>query len=239
MPTGGVPSPIAGPTPTGITDFFSGISKSITDTMATAKANWNGTGGMQGGTFDVAKNKNPDYNVHIKCAAAGFEIIADLPEQTNFSVVSDYEAVLAGIGDSSNNAANLASYMVGTSVNAAFQSTQIWKASSPIDLMLTILFDATSNAHMEVYRPMRLLEALVLPKSLGAGGIVVAPNQNMPTTLTIGRQLTLPEVLMISVNNTFDTRLDKDGFPISGQSEVNFRTVKAYSREEWISFVGI
>jgi len=200
-----------------------------------------GVGGMKGGTYTAAKSSNPDYQGHLKCQAAGFEIIYDLPEQLNSSIASDYEAVLAGIGDGSNAISAGVAYVVGSSVTFGFQTYQVWKASSPIEFSQTILFDATSDAKKEVYTPMRLLEALALPKTGGSSnsGVLIAPNFNMPTVITLGRMLNALEVLLISVNNTFDTRLDKNGYPISGQSEISLRTPKAYSREEWMALCGI
>jgi hypothetical protein len=57
-------------------------------------------------------------------------------------------------------------------------------------------------------------------------------------SIRIGRMMYFDSVVLTSVNNTFDTKISKDGYPISGQSDLSFRTVVLTSREDIDEFIG-
>lgn len=215
--------------------------------------------------FIVAKNTNPAYHVHIFCVGLGFELVADMPEQTAYAVAADYEAQLpASTGDM--GVANGVTFVTGTHATLQALTKQIWRNSSPIEIPITLQFDAYSDAFQEVYKPMRILEALAMP-TVGTGGaatfaqkvadvanavgkyfgydlgvngtLLVGPNSGGNTmSVVIGRMLTLSELLLISCNNTYDSRMTDQGYPISGQSELVFRTSKVLSRAEWVQATG-
>ena len=202
--------------------------------------------------FIAAKGTNTNYHVHIRCGGLGFELIADMPEQTSYAIGADYEAQLpSSTGDSGGIWMNLFAFFTGSHATIEALTRQVWRNSSPLEIPLTLQFDAYDNAYENVYRPMRLLEALAMPTTTistgyGAlpdkianfasrGNLLWGPNAgNNIMAISIGKMLNLAEVLLISCNNTYDTRLEVGGYPISGQSEVVFRTPKVVTREEWL-----
>jgi hypothetical protein len=193
-------------------------------------------------SFMVAKSTNPNYLVHIKCAGLGIEIIADMPETTTYASASDYEQMFpASSGELSGLGSSAVQFFSGTSATLQYLTSQIWKNNSPIEIPVSLLFDATTSALKEVYTPMRILELLSMPtKDSYVGAFLVAPNSNNNSMfLSIGKMFTMSNMLLVSVSNTYDTRLDKDGYPIAGQCELIFRTPKSLSRDEWAQAVGI
>lgn len=197
----------------------------------------------------AAKGTNPDYFIHIKCPTKNVNIIADLPEQVSIAVASDWENRLASstLGDFVAAAPS----SVGTNAAVQFATEQLWMNTSPIDIPVSLLFDAETNAFNEVHKPMTLLESLTLPTSLG-NGILVTPGPTVsnsvssingysgnPVSITIGRQITLSSCIVVSVSNTYDSKLAADGYPISGQSEITIRTPKVLSADEWLAIRGL
>lgn len=205
--------------------------------------------------FLVAKSTNPNYHVHIRCLGLGFELVADMPEQTAYAIGVDYEAQLPS-STSDLGFTGAGAYVTGTHASMQALTRQIWRNSSPIEIPLVLQFNAKTDANQEVYRPMRLLEALAMP-TLGEGsntgfgpldsflnwgmqasGLLIAPNSGGNImALSIGRMLNLSEVLLVSCNCTYNSQLSK-GFPISGEAEVVFRTPKVLSRAEWLLATG-
>jgi len=204
----------------------------------------------------VAKGANPNYHVHIKCTGLGFEMLADMPEETSYAIAADYESQLpSSTGESAGLVGNLAAFFSGSHYTSDALSYQVWRASSPLEIPLVLLFNANTSCYEEVYKPMRLLEALAMPTTesgnaaidyIGShlpnsfGSLLYAPNyNNNKMSLSIGRMLNLAEVLLISCNTSYDSRLGADGFPISGKADVVFRTPKVVTRKEWMEATGV
>lgn len=191
-------------------------------------------------SFITAKNRNPFYNMHIKCPGLGVEWVCDMPEQITSATAGDYESLMAGAANigGGSSIADGARFAAGTSVVSQFLTGQTWVGTAPMELPFKLLFDAERNAFEEVYKPLRCLEAIALPSYYG--GFLYAPsNEKNTVSLTVGNFFTIPKVILVSVNVTFDTRLDATGYPIAGEADVTFRTIKAYSREDWLRETGI
>jgi len=192
-------------------------------------------------SYFCSKTTNPNYHVHIKCPGMGLEIIADMPEETNTAVGSEWEAMLPNsLADASAAAGGLAKTIAGTNLVSQALSQQVWVNSSPIEIPITLQFAAVENAYKEVVQPMRALEKLALPE-LGIGGLLYSPGPSrgsiaggsLEVELYIGNLLIIPSVILINASSTFSSRLDKEGWPISGRSDITFRTDRVLSRGEW------
>lgn len=196
-------------------------------------------------TYMCSKSNNPNYMVHIK--SSGFEVIADMPEETTTSLGSEWEAWFPSNGD--GVVGNAIRTLAGTALRAQIMSTQTWTNSSPVEIPLELLFDAESNPQTEVYEPMRRLEMMALPSM--SGNILYAPGPapglsqlydntgSLEVELSIGRMLHIPSVVITSVQSTFSSRLTQDGKPIAGRSSINFRTSITPSRQDWEQWTGI
>ncbi len=187
--------------------------------------------------FIVAKGTNPNYLIHITDVNSGFELVADMPEQVSFSLSSEWEAKLPS-SSSGMIGGNVTGALSGSDTVIQQLTWQVWSGTTPVEIPITILFDAERSAFSEVYTPIRLLETLVLPELIGKAFMrAPGPTPLNPTggfNVKIGRMLSLYNCLMTSVSSTYDTRLDKDGYPISGQAEINIRTNRIYGRKEWL-----
>lgn len=201
-------------------------------------------------SFKSVKGKNPNYFVHITCDSLGLEILADLPEEFTTAVGSEYESLLPShlsnyFGRYAAAFEATSKVVGGTSSLSQALSQQIWVNSSPIELTLSLQFDAQSDPLKEVVYPMRALEMLVMPTK--KGGILYSPGPNRGALLggsteinvTIGNHLlVIPNAIFISVSSTMDSRMTAEGYPISGKSDVQIRSSVVLSREDWAAMTG-
>lgn len=199
--------------------------------------------------YDSAKGRNANYHVRIACTAFDVEIIADLPEELQTAVGSEWESRLpASLGAVPyvGEAVETASKIVGGSgVVQQKLSQQIWVNSSPMEIPLELQFDAQNDAYNDVYVPMRLLEMMALPD--GVGGFLYSPGTNRgiagvgesTISLHIGTMMYIPSIIITTVNSSFSSRLDYRGYPISGRSSVTFRTDRVVSRDEWKKYTNV
>ncbi|QXV74096.1 hypothetical protein [Rhizobium phage RHEph12] len=204
-----------------------------------------------GRKFECVKGKNPDYWVHITAPGRGFEIVAEMPEETTTAVGSEWEARLpSSIGDLPAVGGFLAAggKLIGTNAVLQGLTKQVWVNSSPVEIPISLQFDMYKDALEDVYRPMRSLELLVMP-NMGPGGLLYAPGPtgfaseffggSLSCNLTIGKLMTIPNVIAVNVSSTFASRLDARGYPTSGRSDITFRTDRTYTADEWAQVTGI
>lgn len=195
----------------------------------------------------------------------GLIVITDMPEQTMMAVQSSWEQRLpSDIGAFAGKipvvGGAVEKALRASGINPTFQigTYQTWQSSSPMEFPLTLLFDAKSDAKKEVYDPINSLVTYGLPStnatgaagsitnsvlSLG-GNVLFAPGPNninrekYSVKLRIGRLLYIPDGIMVNCQGAFDSRLDKNGYPIAGQVEISIRTGMVYSRSDWIKATG-
>lgn len=198
--------------------------------------------------------RNPDYLAQIYCSGQpgvkNIEIIANIPESIVLGVASEWEQRLPSTLYQAGNAlgtlgeiANVAAFSTG--FNGAKQSFtfQSWVNSNPMDFNLLMLFDAVDDAANDVVKPVASLMSLVLPYSTSQGKDTLwapGPTPLKPDqgriSLRLGRLFYINSVIVVAVNPTFDTRMDKNGQPIAAQCEVQFRTIQTPGRENVESF---
>ncbi len=198
-------------------------------------------------TYNCAKTALPNYWLHVRCAGIGVEIIADMPEEFSTSVTSEWESLMpSNLGALFGQAAeNVGKAAFGTGAVAQKLSEQIWVNSSPLEIALTMLFDAKNDAYRDVVAPMRLLEMMAMPAE--SNGILYSPGPNrggaaggdLSTQITVGRQFVLTEAIITSVSCTTSSRLDEKGYPIAGRAEINVRSSVVLSRANWASITGV
>lgn len=195
-------------------------------------------------------NTNANYAVKIGCQSQGVEIIAEMPEQLSFGVQSDWESRLPStlssllgsiplIGGRLEQGQNL------LGLNRQFQdlSFQMWMGTSPIEIPLTLQFDAEESALNDVYRPIQALASMALPSQ--RGGYLIAPGpirggngDDNAVTLNIGRMFTFLDCIMVSCEQTLDSRLDEDGYAIAGTANITLRTGMVYGKTDWLKAAG-
>jgi hypothetical protein len=122
---------------------------------------------------------------------------------------------------------------------------QTWVSSEPISFNLPLLFNAEFEAYGDVYANLLELLKLTLPwnKYLGKFKMLAGPgisyydalkpgNQNIENvSLTIGKRIFLPIVLVDNVTIEWDTLSDAKGNYISGRADVSMRTPFVATRD--------
>jgi hypothetical protein len=196
-----------------------------------------------------ALSNNPNYLVNIVCDNPFADIVANMPEEISLAAHSNWQplfpnSTLAGL------VGQVSSGMLGTMAarglqlsggNALVQELtwQVWESTDPLEFSINLLFDAVTDAKKEVLIPMVTLESLVLP--YGANGIlfppgpaIVSAKSGSPgyTCLYLGNFAVFAPIIITSVANTFDVRLDTNGIPIAGRSEVSIRTGFTFGRTD-------
>lgn len=193
---------------------------------------------------------NPDYLLSLYCDDPFLQIIANIPENLMMATGSEWEPRMAGslrsfisnTGGILGQGASAALWASNLDLVVQSLTYQVWQSSAPIEMNLTLLFDANTDPYLDVVKPMSDLQAFALPYSieensdilLSPGPSVVEPNRSR-LSVRLGRFIYINSVVLINVSNTFDTRFH-NGQPISGQSEVTFRTINTPSRQEVTSF---
>lgn len=200
--------------------------------------------------YRTAKTDNQAYLIDIVCPGHGFGVQVDMPEQIALAVSSEWESRLpsalsemwsafsplgGGIGKGLSNA-------LGADPHLKSLSFQMWAGTTPIEIPMTILFDAERSALKEVYEPIVGLQSLTLP--VGDGEMLWAPgpdvgifsNQNAGygVHVKIGRWMMFLNCIVVSANAVFDARVDNRGYPIAGQIDLVFRTPYVYGRSDWL-----
>jgi hypothetical protein len=147
------------------------------------------------------------------------------------------------LGGAAGTAVSSAAWAFNYNVIQQGMSFQAWLSSTPVEFNLTILFDAENDAFEEVVRPMTQLSALVLPyRSAPDEALLQAPGPSpiypnrARISVRLGRFVYLNSVILVAVNNTFDTRMNALGQPISGQCDVTIRTINTPARDDVQSF---
>lgn len=205
--------------------------------------------------FDASKSEEENYKITISCPGHGIDIICDMPEQITMATQSDWESLMnyslagaldAAIGGSGKLIAGLAS-AGSKAFNAQLQalSFQVWMGTSPIEFPLQIQFNAKKSALNDVYKPMGMLGAMVLPINKG-GGVLFPPGPSIGGVaggygvhIRLGRLILFKECIITSSQATYDTRLDKDGVPISGEMEITFRTSTVYGHKDFLNALSL
>lgn len=198
--------------------------------------------------YRAYKGSNPNYWVHIRCLNHRLEVICDLPEQLSIGISSEWESLLpyslTGLLEKVvGNTAPAAGAVLGVSPQVQSLSFQMWTGTSPIEIPITVLFDAEESAQRDVYEPINYLQSLVLPvngswvgqKMLMPPGPIWGGERGYGIDIKLGRFAFFKDCIMVSANATMDSRLDAAGYPISGQVECTFRTSYVYGHKDFLT----
>jgi hypothetical protein len=123
-------------------------------------------------------------------------------------------------------------------------------SSAPIELSLTLLFDAFDNATEDVGEPIARLMSLVQPyRGTHEDGsehtLLSAPGPSLykpdigRVSIRIGKFLYFNSVVLRGVQPTWDSKFDSVGVPIAAACDVTFATINMPSREDVMKFFTI
>jgi len=187
------------------------------------------------------ETRNPNYLVMIKNHSPQLSpnentVIAYLPEQFELRLQSDWEPALANmIENVAGGAQALGRSVAGQQLYDKLLTAQIWRNSDPLDLNLTLLFDAQVDAKRDVTDPIRRLVEWSMPRRDPNSPTIHAPgptvyqyvsgnsSQNR-MSVRIGRMLYLDSVIIPSVDITWYAAPDKPGQFIAADVNIALRT---------------
>lgn len=201
---------------------------------------------------------NPNYLLTLSNGDNSVKIEVPIPK--DFGLRSEVEwgtlskdilpGSLGAIVDNIFKGFDLASKITGvqsSTVNAV-QQFPVWLSNSPISFDVPFEFRAMSDAQKEVVQPVKQLLALACPMEEGDllhapgprikiksnGSLIFDPKYNIK--LKFGNLMTIRNILITNVNPTFDSRFVASGAPISAKAEVSFRTLKAPTYQDLLSW---
>lgn len=193
-------------------------------------------------------SSNPNYIFQLKCADENIDVNANLPEKLDFSIEGDWESRFPMVlGDifawASGSFGSLGNIFFGGNVIQQKLSILTWQGTSPVTVNLELLFDAETDARSEVLQPMLNLQRLAAPINWGYGFLIPPgptpwDQQKNRNEIFFGNFCYIDSVAIISVTNTFDTRMDSTGSPISGMCQLNLKTMYVPSRDNVLSWFG-
>ena len=204
------------------------------------------------------KSINPNYLLTLSNGDNSVKIEVPIPK--DFGLRSEVEwgnlskdllpGSLGSIVDNIFKGLDLTSKITGaqSSTVNAIQQFPIWLSNSPISFDIPFEFRAMSDAKKEVVEPIKQLLGLACPTEEGdllyAPGPRIKINSNNTFSfdpkynikLKIGNLMTIRNILITNVNPTFDSRFAASGSPISAKAEVSFRTLKAPTYQDLLSW---
>jgi hypothetical protein len=188
--------------------------------------------GEQNGSIEQGGNNPQNANNNT--------VIAYLPQTFSYQIQSDWEPALANMvqGFLGENITTAAASM-GMRLNDKILTAQIWRSTEPLDLSLTLLFDAIKDTQRDVIDPIKRLTKWSVPGRMGgndsvANSILEAPGPSLQnfinnpdknrTSIRIGRMFYFDNVIIPSLGVTWVTAPDGSGKFIGAEVELTFRT---------------
>ena len=204
------------------------------------------------------KSINPNYLLTLSNGDNSVKIEVPIPK--DFGLRSEVEwgnlskdllpGSFGSVVDNIFKGLDIASKITGvqSSTANAVQQFPIWLSNSPISFDIPFEFRAMSDAQKEVVEPIKQLMALACP--IEDGDLLYAPGPRIKINsdgsfrfdpkynikLKIGNLMTIRNILITNVNPTFDSRFVASGAPISAKAEVSFRTLKAPTYQDLLSW---
>lgn len=207
-------------------------------------------------------NINKNYMVHIwgtdelgQQLNGATGIWASLPEEFSLETTANWQPILAGLsqkilgGIFGNVEAAVTTGLAaaGISTQTKYTSHLIWESTSPISLRIPIKLDAVYNANEEVTQIVMRLLSLTLPSETGgtiagfdtssitplkAPGPTMVISSKYKISLSLGRLLVFPSVIVTGVAATFNTRPRSDGNFISADVDLTISTPTIYTKSD-------
>ncbi len=190
----------------------------------------------------LGEQELPIYKIDLRCHARGVHYVLDMNESIALSLQSEWEnrfgnSSAIGVGGVVETTARV----LGGNVMIQELTRQIWVSSSPIELPISLLFDAENSAYDDVYRPIVNIQSLITPIDRG-NGVLTPPGPRLNSleyavSIRVGKLYYIPDGIITSASNTFNTQLDRFGYPISGQLDLTIRTSVVYSNNDYANMI--
>jgi len=202
------------------------------------------------GTAGYKNNSVPDeYIATIISSQIGI-VRAVLQDTVKIGVGSEWEPFMGESFDNNalGQAAEMTAQVFKKSLKNVVTSRRKWKSTAPVQISLDLVFQEESNAQEEVVKPCAMLQAMSLPAETFMGFLVPPGPSPFSTKMPNGKSLEFnPEasdiiavyigtflgfrnVIVKSVDVTFDTRYNEKGFPIAAKVNLVFQTYEVLTK---------
>ena len=182
------------------------------------------------------------------------DVIAAIPEDYSISLEAEWGQLSDRGGGGTLSI--VASELTGYSTVSRMSSAQAWQGSAPIDISLSLLFQAEVDAKREVVEPIKRLSRMALPRSAGSAEFLIPPGSRVFNlrkkkeqdeegnvnkgddrssdyiVLKIGTFAKFDKVIITSVAPNMSGLMSTDGRPMSATCDVNFRTFYLFDQNE-------
>lgn len=187
--------------------------------------------------INVSNTQNPFYQTIMQCTRTGTTVIFDTPETTMLALQQNWESRLPGAASRALAARDGVAAVTGGFVQIQQETRQIWNGGSPMELPFTVLLDAKQSARTDVYDASLKLLAMAIPDQQGQLLFAPGPRDrfslNGAIIVQVGRYLRMDDTIMTSIQPTYDTKIAKDGYPISCSVEFTLRSASVWGMEDF------
>ena len=195
------------------------------------------------------------------------QVIAQTPEEIGLQIDNEWESWIANGEVPGTNllqsrvlsrlATGIGVLGTASGITRSVQglTSQIWRGTTPLEIQLPLLLNARENAFTDVVVPIRNLIQLASPYRIGVGegetifnNLIHAPgptlfdvtsnNPNTAIRLEIGRIISIPSVVITSIQADIPNRYTAQGHPIEANLNVSLRTHYTYLREDYNQIFG-
>jgi hypothetical protein len=191
-----------------------------------------------------------DKTLRLPAGKTTFAISGTLDETFSIRLGSQWDApynksMRDMVGQSSSSMASniggaldILKNLTGIETRSRAASAQVWVSSDSISFSLPFTFVAMKDARTEVADRVANLLKLTAPTQVAGGTMLSAPGPTLGSQIagaltgTTGRQISLfigtfmmlDNCIITGVDTQFDSRLDKNGIPISAKVQVDIQS---------------
>jgi len=177
-------------------------------------------------------------------------VTAMLQDNFSMAVEGDWVALpqvtdaLGKLGEFVQKYGEQVAQTVGYSGKTLFNTRRMWNGSTPIEIPLTLKFEAIRDPYNEVYMACKALQKMALPgilsKTASAGIGLIPPgpspvygnstSQGDKIRIMIGQFLIFDLVVIKRVNVEFSARMTEQGLPLGAKVDLMFQTYEIQTK---------
>ncbi len=107
-----------------------------------------------------------EYLIKIKSQHPPTLVVAVMQDKVTFRATSEWEPFLP-LGAITNTVNSIAQFTSGRALLSRFMTRRIWKGTSPVEVVLNLIFESINDTFTNVVAPCKALLKMALPSDLG------------------------------------------------------------------------
>jgi len=209
----------------------------------------------------------PQYMIHVSSVSESNSdqviVRAPLQDEIAMNVGGRWEPMM-GMNFLRSILENASQLLGGVTLMRPWMTTRMWKGTGPMELSLTLRFNAVEDAEKNVVAACAALQSMALPRWVGdptgdspqedgtQKKVFLSPPgpsafKHFPAlrhlahgsgeriTIQIGRLVLFSSVIIKEVNVKYKNRMDWRGNPISAEANIQFESYQIMTKEELAS----